>query len=75
MNAPDLLIVVGGADADLEEVPDGVHGLDEPRLRRLERPEVRLRVGLREDAWRADEIPRGEREARVAMALLRRDVL
>ena len=64
-----------GADADLEEVPDGVHGLDEPRLRRLERPEVRLRVRLREDAWRADEIPCGQREARVAMVLLRRDVL
>ena len=64
-----------GADADLEEVPDGVHGLYKPRLRRLVCPEVRLRVRLREDPRRADEVPRGERKARVAVVLLRSNVL
>lgn len=65
----------GRPDADLHKVPDGVHRLGEPALGRLLRPEKGLRVRLREHAGRADEVPRGEREARVAVVLLRRDVL
>ena len=63
------------ADSDFVEVSDGVHSLCEPRLGGLLRPEVRLGVGLGEHARRADEVPRGEREACVAVALLCRDVL
>ena len=70
-----LLPVRLGADADLEKVADGVHGFDEPALRCFPCPEVRLCVRLWEDAWRADEIPCGQREARVTMVLLRGDVL
>ena len=64
-----------GADADLEEVPDGVHGLYEPRLRRLVCPKIRLRVRLREHPRRADEVPRCKSEARVPVVLLGGDVL
>lgn len=39
-----------GADADLEEVSDGVHGLDEPSFGRLLCPEECLGVGLWQDA-------------------------
>ena len=60
--------------AHLGEVPDSVFGFRETHVGSLARPEVRFGVGLREHARRADEVPRRERKARLAMILLRRNV-
>ena len=55
----DALWEVGlGADADLEEVADGVHGLDEPGFRGLLRPEECFCVRLRQNAGRSNKVPR-----------------
>lgn len=63
------------ANAHFRKIPHGIHRLDEPRLPRLLCPQVRLRIGLREHAGRADEVPGRERKARVAVVLLGGDVL
>lgn len=62
-------------NSNLQEIANGVHCLDKISLGGSLRPKVSLRIGLREDARGADEVPRGQREACVSMILLRRDVL
>lgn len=63
------------SDRDLVKVPDGVHGLGEPTICCALGPEERLGVRLWEHAGRADEVPCGQRKARIAVILLRSDVL
>ena len=70
-----LVLIERSSDRDLVKVPDGVHRLGEPTIRRALGPEERLGVGLWEHAGGADEVPRGQRKARIAVVLLRSDIL
>lgn len=67
-------LVLVRADPDLGKVAAGVLRLGETELGRLLGPEVRLGVGLRKNAGRADEVPRREREAGRRVILLRGNV-
>ena len=69
------MLVGWSSDADLEKVPHGIHGFCEPPLRSAFCPEERLRVGLREHARGADEVPSGQRKTRVTVVLLGGNVL
>ena len=70
-----LVVIRRSSDRDLVEVADGIHGLGKPSIRRALGPEERLSVRLRKNAGGADEVPRCKRKARIAVVLLRGDVL
>lgn len=69
------MLIGRSSDRDFVKIPDGVHGLGKPSIRRALGPEERLGVRLWEHAGRADEVPCGQRKARIAVILLRSDVL
>jgi hypothetical protein len=72
----DALVPIGrSSDRDLIEVADRIHGLGEPSICCALGPEERLGVRLWEYTGRADEVPRRERKARIAVVLLCCDVL
>lgn len=59
----------------LGEIPDRIHSLGKPLLGGPLGPQVRLSVRLREDARRANEVPRAQGETCIAVVLLRGNVL
>ena len=63
------------APTNLGEVSYGVLRLSETSLSSLLCPQVGFRVGLGEHTGRSDEVPGGQREARLAVLLLGGDVL
>lgn len=67
--------VRGCPNADLQKVAHGIHGLGKAGVGRALRPQKGLGVGLREDAGRADKVPRCQRKAGIAVVLLCGDVL
>ena len=62
-------------NSNLQEIANGVHRLDQLCLGGPLCPKICLRVGLWEDAGGTDEVPRGQREARISVILLSGDIL